>query len=82
MYEEFFEMANTPFSRNVPADRLYTSNAIDDAIGRLTYAADRQLFAVVTADPNVWSGARRHSAKVYCALSTCSMSTTVIFLNT
>ena len=51
MYEEFFEMTNTPFSRNVPADRLYTSNAIDDAIGRLTYAADRQLFAVVTADP-------------------------------
>ena len=51
MYEEFFELTNTPFSRDVPADRLYTSNAIDDAIGRLTYAADRQLFAVVTADP-------------------------------
>lgn len=51
MYEEFFEMIHTPFSRNIPADRLYTSNAIDDAIGRLTYAADRQLFAVVTADP-------------------------------
>jgi len=51
MYEEFFEMQNTPFSRDVPADRLYTSPVIDDAIGRLTYAADRQLFAVVTADP-------------------------------
>ena len=46
MYEEFFEMQNTPFSRDVPADRLYTSPVIDDAIGRLTYAADRQLFAV------------------------------------
>ena len=43
MYEEFFEMQNTPFSRDVPADRLYTSPVIDDAIGRLTYAADRQL---------------------------------------
>ena len=51
MYEEFFEMQNTPFSRDVPADRLYASPVTDDAIGRLTYAADRQLFAVVTADP-------------------------------
>ncbi len=51
MYEEFFEMIHTPFSRDVPADRLYTSAATDDAIGRLTYVADRQLFAVVTADP-------------------------------
>ena len=51
MYEEFFEMAHTPFARNVPADWLYISPAIDDAIGRLIYAADMQLFAVVTADP-------------------------------
>lgn len=51
MYEEFFEMTNTPFSRNVAADRLYVSPQINDAIGRLTYVADRQLFAVVTADP-------------------------------
>lgn len=51
MYEEYFEMMNTPFSRDVPADRLYVSPQIEDAIGRLTYAADRQLFAVVTADP-------------------------------
>lgn len=51
MYEEFFEMMNTPFSRDVPSDRLYTSPAIDDAIGRLTYVADRHMFAVVTSDP-------------------------------
>ena len=51
MYEEFFEMTNTPFSRNVPTDRLYVSPQTDDAIGRLTYAADRQLYAEVTADP-------------------------------
>ena len=46
MYENFFEMERTPFSRNLPADRLYKSAQIDDAIGRLKYAADRQLFAV------------------------------------
>ena len=51
MYEEFFEMMNTPFTRDIPADRLYSSKQIEDAMGRLTYVADRQLFAVVTADP-------------------------------
>lgn len=41
MYENYFEMDKTPFSRNLPADRLYKSAQIDDAIGRLKYAADR-----------------------------------------
>ena len=40
MYENFFEMRNTPFVRDVPADRLYRSPQIEDAIGRLKYAAD------------------------------------------
>ena len=51
MYEGFFEMINTPFTRDIPADRLYNSTQIEDAKGRLKYVADRQLFAVVTADP-------------------------------
>ena len=50
MYEDWFGMVHTPFSRDVPADRLYESPAIADALGRLSYVADRQLFAVVTAD--------------------------------
>ncbi len=50
MYETFFEMEHTPFVRNVPADRLYESNGFREVLGRLTYAADRQMFAVVTAD--------------------------------
>ena len=50
MYESFFEMEHTPFTRDIPSGLLYGSPYIDDAIGRLTYAADRQLFAVVTAD--------------------------------
>ena len=40
MYESFYGMTHTPFTRDVPAD----------ALGRLAYVADRQLFAVVTAD--------------------------------
>lgn len=50
MYESFFEMEHTPFSREVPPEQLYESPYVTDALGRLTYAADRQLFAVVTAD--------------------------------
>ena len=50
MYEDFFEMKHTPFTRDIPSQLLYESLYVADAIGRLTYAADRQLFAVVTAD--------------------------------
>ena len=50
MYETFFQMEHTPFSRNTPVADLYESPAMADTLGRLAYAADRQLFAVVTAD--------------------------------
>jgi len=50
MYESFFGMDKTPFARNIPADKLYESSAINETLGRLSYVADRQLFAVVTAD--------------------------------
>lgn len=50
MYEPFFEMQHTPFTRDIPPEQLYESPYVTDAIGRLTYASDRQLFAVVTAD--------------------------------
>ncbi|MBQ6450726.1 MAG: AAA family ATPase [Solobacterium sp.] len=51
MYENFFEMRNTPFVRDIPSDRLYRSAQIDDAIGRLRYAADNHKFATVMAEP-------------------------------
>ena len=50
MYESFYEMQHTPFMRDVPISKLYESPAMADALGRLAYAADRQIFAVVTAD--------------------------------
>ena len=50
MYETYFNMAHTPFTRNVPPEMLYESPAIGAAFDRLCYVADRQLFAVVTAD--------------------------------
>ena len=44
MYETFFQMEHTPFSRNTPVADLYESPAMADTLGRLAYAADRQLF--------------------------------------
>ena len=51
MYETFFGMEHTPFVRDVPADKLYESHSFRETLGRLAYVADRQKFAVVTADP-------------------------------
>lgn len=50
MYKKFFEMSETPFARNLPTEKLYESPDMADALGRLCYAADNQLFAVVTSD--------------------------------
>ena len=50
MYEAYFNMKHTPFTRDVPPEKLYESPAIGAAFDRLCYVADRQLFAVVTAD--------------------------------
>lgn len=49
MYEAFFEMTNTPFARNLPPSDLFMTAQMQDVLGRLTYAADHQLFAVLTA---------------------------------
>ena len=51
MYRSFFEMERMPFVRDVPIQELYESPAMSESLGRLAYAADRQLFAVITADP-------------------------------
>lgn len=51
MYEMFYGMTGTPFSRNIPTENLYISHKTEEALGRLKYAADRQLFTVVMSDP-------------------------------
>ena len=50
MYESFFEMVNTPFTRDIPTDRLHRSERINDAVGRLKYTADKQKFGTVIAE--------------------------------
>ena len=43
-------MERMPFVRDVPMQELFESPAMSEALGRLAYAADRQLFAVITAE--------------------------------
>lgn len=50
MYESFFEMEHTPFVNGIPVDSLYMSTMLDETLGRLEFAAERKLFAIVTAD--------------------------------
>jgi len=50
MFESFYGLERTPFSRDIPTDELYMPQTLEDVLGRLKYAAERQWFAVVTGD--------------------------------
>jgi general secretion pathway protein A len=50
MFESFYGFSRTPFSRDIEVDKLYVSVILQETLGRLEYAAERQLFAVVTGD--------------------------------
>jgi len=48
VFETFYGMEETPFTRDVPTNQLYDSFTMQEVLGRLKYAAERQLFAVLT----------------------------------
>ena len=50
MFESFYGLGRSPFSRDVPTSELYASVILEETLGRLEYAAQRQWFAVVTGD--------------------------------
>lgn len=50
MYEKFYGFKHTPFARNIPSSALYASPMLEETISRLSYAAERQLFAVLTGE--------------------------------
>lgn len=50
MYESFFEMTKTPFTRGIPVDMLYSNNDNEEIYNRLVYAAKKQLFAILIGD--------------------------------
>lgn len=53
MFESFFGMKHTPFSRDIPTGEMLDSSVFDETLGRLHYAAERQLFAVMTGNCGV-----------------------------
>lgn len=50
MFESFYDLSRSPFSRDIPTSQLYESVTLEETLGRLEYAAQRQWFAVVTGD--------------------------------
>ena len=66
MYEAFFGMEHTPFVRDVPPEKLYESNAFRETLGRLSYVADRQMFAVVTVNITVRRSRQSGVARATC----------------
>jgi type II secretory pathway predicted ATPase ExeA len=50
MFEAFYELTATPFSRDIPVDELLVSTETEELLGRMDYAAHKQLFMVITGD--------------------------------
>ena len=50
VFESFYGFDRTPFSRDIATDQLYFSEQLEETLGRLTYAAERQMFALVTGE--------------------------------
>lgn len=50
IFETFYGLHHSPFSRDIPTSELYPSVVLEETLGRLEYAAQRQWFAVVTGD--------------------------------
>lgn len=50
MFETFYGFLQTPFSRDIPTQELYSSVMLEETLSRLEYAAERQLFAVITGE--------------------------------
>ena len=50
MFEEFYSLNNTPFTRDIPVASLYNSTVIEEVMSRLEFVAERQQFALVVGD--------------------------------
>ena len=50
LFEEFYSLTNTPFTRDIPVESLFNSNVVEEVVSRLEFVADRQLFALVVGN--------------------------------
>ena len=51
MFRDFYQMNSTPFSRDIPVDRLYQTQSMKENLQRLIYTAERNWFSTLTGDP-------------------------------
>lgn len=50
MYEDFYELETTPFTKSTPVDKLYMPPELTEISSRLEFVAERHLFAVLTGE--------------------------------
>lgn len=50
MFNHFYGFMRTPFTRDIPTVSLYQPDMLDETFSRLEYAAESQLFTVITGD--------------------------------
>ena len=50
MYEAFYDLQRTPFTRTMPTDKLFMTPDLSEFHERLRYVSERHLFAVLTGD--------------------------------
>ena len=50
MYEQFYEMKHTPFTRSIPISALHKTRQSAEVFSRLEYTARNQLFAVLIGE--------------------------------
>jgi general secretion pathway protein A len=53
MYEQFFKLTRTPFTRDIPVQQLFLTKSLREALSRLRYTAERRLVMMMTGDPGV-----------------------------
>ena len=51
MFELFYEMKHTPFTRSIPTTALHKTRQSAEVFSRLEYTARNQLFAVLIGEP-------------------------------
>lgn len=50
MYEGFYSLTATPFTRGIPEDRFFLPPKLSEVLSRLEFVSERHLFAVLTGD--------------------------------
>ena len=50
MVNEFYGFVHTPFTRDIPVDKLFLTQEQEEVLGRLQYAASHQWFVLLTGD--------------------------------